>query len=109
MGIGRTFIEALQKACQSLENDSIGLGADGKALRPIDEIKDKLPNPSWDRVFRIKDALSLGLSVNPIHKATHIDEWFLEQIYELLSKKELREYKLNSVRRIFNRLKQMVQ
>src|SRR6266576_6463294 len=30
MAIGRTFIEALQKACQSLENDSIGLGADGK-------------------------------------------------------------------------------
>lgn len=84
MGIGRTFIEALQKACQSLENDSIGLGADGKSLRPVEEIKDKLPNPSWDRVFRIKDALSLGLSVNTIHKATYIDEWFLEQINELV-------------------------
>ena len=109
MAIGRTFIEALQKACQSLENDSIGLGADGKALRPIDEIKDKLPNPSWDRVFRIKDALSLGLSVNTIHKATHIDEWFLEQINELvLAEKELKEYHLDSVpKEFFIRLKQM--
>ncbi|HRB70000.1 MAG TPA: carbamoyl-phosphate synthase large subunit, partial [Chitinophagales bacterium] len=29
MGIGRNFAEALQKACQSLENNKIGLGADG--------------------------------------------------------------------------------
>jgi carbamoyl-phosphate synthase large subunit len=32
MGIGRNFTEALQKACQSLENNKIGLGADGKRL-----------------------------------------------------------------------------
>lgn len=30
MGIGRNFTEALQKACQSLENGKVGLGADGK-------------------------------------------------------------------------------
>src|SRR6185436_13859348 len=95
MAIGRTFIEALQKACQSLENDSIGLGVDGKVTRPVEEIMDKLPHPSWDRVFRIKDALSLGLSIHTIHKATYIDEWFLEQIDELvLAEIELKEYKL---------------
>ena len=33
MGIGRTFQEALQKACQSLEIKRNGLGADGKELR----------------------------------------------------------------------------
>jgi len=32
MGIGRSFQEALQKACQSLEIDRNGLGADGKEL-----------------------------------------------------------------------------
>ena len=32
MGIGRTFQEALQKACQSLEIKRNGLGADGKEL-----------------------------------------------------------------------------
>ncbi|MCS6992034.1 MAG: carbamoyl-phosphate synthase large subunit [Chitinophagales bacterium] len=82
MGIGRSFIEALQKACQSLENDSIGLGADGKPLRPIEEIKEKLPHPSWDRVWRIKDALTLGLPEKTIHKITHIDPWFIHQIAE---------------------------
>ncbi len=109
MGIGRTFIEALQKACQSLENDSIGLGADGKSLRPIDEIKEKLPHPSWDRVFRIKDALSLGLSVHTIHKVTHIDEWFLEQINELVKAETfLKEQKFESLgKEDFYRLKQL--
>jgi carbamoyl-phosphate synthase large subunit len=33
MGIGRSFQEALQKACQSLEINRNGLGADGKELK----------------------------------------------------------------------------
>ncbi|MCS6916492.1 MAG: carbamoyl-phosphate synthase large subunit [Chitinophagales bacterium] len=82
MGIGRSFMEALQKACQSLENDSIGLGADGRPLKPIEEIKEKLPFPSWDRVWRIKDALTLGLPEQTIQKITHIDLWFIHQIAE---------------------------
>ena len=36
MGIGRSFQEALQKACQSLEIKRNGLGADGKELRDQD-------------------------------------------------------------------------
>jgi carbamoyl-phosphate synthase large subunit len=38
MAIGRTFIEALQKACQSLEIGRSGLGADGRQSRNLDEI-----------------------------------------------------------------------
>src|SRR5580698_11409941 len=76
MGIGRSFIEALQKACQSLENDAIGLGADGKAWKHVDDILDRLEHASWDRIFRIKDALSLGIPVKSIHKITRIDTWF---------------------------------
>src|SRR5690606_17733473 len=33
MAIGRSFIEALQKACQSLESNRFGLGSDGKQNR----------------------------------------------------------------------------
>src|SRR6201985_1059913 len=36
MGIGRSFIEALQKACQSLEIGRAGLGADGKQSRDLE-------------------------------------------------------------------------
>ena len=38
MGIGRSFIEALQKACQSLEIGRAGLGADGRQSRNLEEI-----------------------------------------------------------------------
>jgi carbamoyl-phosphate synthase large subunit len=109
MGIGRTFIEAVQKACQSLENDSIGLGADGKHWKRSEEILDKLQHPSWDRIFRIKDALSLGVPINTIHKWTHIDNWFLEQIYELVKvEKEIGKYTLETMPlELFHQLKQM--
>ncbi|MBA2406611.1 MAG: carbamoyl-phosphate synthase large subunit, partial [Chitinophagales bacterium] len=109
MAIGRTFIEALQKACQSLENDSIGLGADGKHWKRSEEILEKLQNPSWDRIFRIKDAMMLGVPLNTIHKWTRIDNWFLEQIYELVvAEKQLRRYTLETLPYdFFLQLKQM--
>ena len=92
MGIGRSFQEALQKATQSLENESIGLGADGKALRKIDEILDKIKNPSWDRIFRIKDALTLGVPINTICDLTKIDRWYVLQIQDLVNlEKEIRK------------------
>jgi carbamoyl-phosphate synthase large subunit len=59
MGIGRTFIEALQKACQSLEIGRLGMGADGYQLRNLEEIAHSLQFPSWDRLFHIKDAFNI--------------------------------------------------
>lgn len=98
MSIGRTFIEALQKACQSLENDSIGLGADGKQWKKSEEILDRIQKPHWDRLFRIKDALTLGVPVKTIHKLTQIDIWFLNQIHELVKTElELRKYTLENI------------
>ena len=98
MSIGRTFIEALQKACQSLENDSTGLGSDGRVWKKSEEILEHLQKPSWDRIFRIKDALSLGVSVRTIHKLTQIDVWFLNQINELVKTElELRKFSLENI------------
>ncbi|MEY2899763.1 MAG: hypothetical protein RL138_1816 [Bacteroidota bacterium] len=84
MAIGRTFPEAIQKACQSLENDAIGLGYYGKSLMKTDELLEYLKTPKWDRVFRIKDALMAGVSVSTIHKLTMIDKWFLNQIQAIV-------------------------
>ncbi|MGN6638604.1 MAG: carbamoyl-phosphate synthase large subunit [Mucilaginibacter sp.] len=98
MGIGRSFIEALQKACQSLEIGRWGLGADGRQSRNLDEIMSSLENPSWDRLFHIYDALSLGVPIESVRKATKIDRWFLNQIQELVNlETELRRYSLNNV------------
>ncbi|HEY4196923.1 MAG TPA: carbamoyl-phosphate synthase large subunit [Mucilaginibacter sp.] len=98
MGIGRSFIEALQKACQSLEIGRAGLGADGRQSRNLDEIMNSLENPSWDRLFHIYDALSLGVPIESVRKATKIDRWFLNQIQEIVNLEvELRRYSLNNI------------
>jgi len=99
MGIGRSFTEAIQKACQSLENNAVGLGYYGKSLMHADELLEYLKTPKWDRIFRIKDALMAGISVNSISKATHgIDRWFLYEIQAICDiEKELAEHDLESL------------
>ncbi len=84
MGIGRTFQEALQKACQSLEVDRNGLGADGKELTNQDEILHSLEFASWNRLFHIYDAIKLGIPFKKIVEKTRIDIWFLKQIEDLI-------------------------
>ncbi|MCW3462224.1 carbamoyl-phosphate synthase large subunit [Chitinophaga nivalis] len=98
MAIGRTFPEALQKACQSLENDALGLGYYGKSLMKSEQLVEKLKRPTWDRIFRIKDALMAGVSVKHIHQLTFIDRWFLHQIQDIVNlEKQLLEHDLESV------------
>lgn len=102
MAIGRTFIEALQKAAQSLETGRAGLGADGRQSRNLEEIMYSLEHPSADRLFHIKDAFELGVPLESIRKATLIDKWFLLQIQELVQLEgELRRYQLNNIPRDF--------
>ncbi|MFC4211928.1 carbamoyl-phosphate synthase large subunit [Pedobacter lithocola] len=98
MAIGRTFIEALQKACQSLEISRAGLGADGRQVRNIEEIMDGLEHASWNRLFLIKDAMTMGVPLESIRKVTKIDKWFLNQIQDLvLLETELKRYSLNNI------------
>lgn len=84
MGIGRNFQEALQKACQSLEIKRNGLGADGKELTNQDAILHSLANPSWNRLFHVRDALALGIPKKTIFDITKIDPWFLTQLEDLV-------------------------
>jgi len=98
MAIGRSFTEAIQKACQSLENNAIGLGYYGKSLMHAEEILEHIKTPKWDRIFRIKDALMMGVSVNTIAKATGIDRWFLYEIQKICNiEKEIAKYDLDTL------------
>lgn len=98
MAIGRTFPEAIQKACQSLENEAVGLGYYGKSQLKAEQILERLKTPSWDRIFRIKDALLLGVSVKTIQQYTYIDRWFLYQIQDIVNlEKQLQHYDLDNV------------
>lgn len=98
MAIGRSFNEALQKACQSLEINRIGLGADGKQSRNLEDIMKNLEHASWDRLFHVRDALSLGVPVTSVQKATKIDRWFLMQINELVNiELEVKRYSIHNL------------
>ncbi|HEX2609304.1 MAG TPA: carbamoyl-phosphate synthase large subunit, partial [Flavisolibacter sp.] len=98
MAIGRSFTEAVQKACQSLENNAVGLGYYGKSGMKAEELLEYIKIPKWDRIFRIKDALMLGISVNTIAKATLIDRWFIYEIQKICNiEKELGNYWLEEL------------
>jgi carbamoyl-phosphate synthase large subunit len=95
MGIGRSFAEAVQKACQSLENEAVGLGYYGKSLMHADELIEYIKIPKWDRIFRIKDALMAGASIKRICESTGIDRWFIYQIQKLCEmEKTIAQYEL---------------
>jgi carbamoyl-phosphate synthase large subunit len=85
MAIGRTFPEALQKACQSLENNATGLTSISRSKMRPEELMDYLKRPTWDRIFRIKEAMQAGISIKTIRELTQIDRWFLYQIQDIVS------------------------
>lgn len=98
MAIGRSFAEAIQKACQSLENNAIGLGYYGKSLMKSAELLEYIKTPKWDRIFRIKDALMQGVSRSTISKATGIDRWFVNEIQKIaLMEQDLANYGLHDL------------
>jgi len=98
MGIGRNFQEALQKACQSLEIRRNGLGADGKEVKNQTELLYSLAHPSWNRLFHIYDSMKLGISMKTIQNLTKIDQWFLDQIWELIEmEQKIEKYTLETL------------
>jgi len=103
MAIGRNFKEALQKGIRSLEIGRFGFGADGrdrgesgatpKLQLDRSEIEQKLATPNSERLFYLRYALQVGLSIDAIHELTGIDRWFLYPLRELLAQeKSIREH-----------------
>ena len=98
MSIGRSFQEALQKACQSLEIGRHGIGADGKGSRNLEDLVHGMEHPSWNRLFHVHDAISLGVPITSIQKLTGIDRWFLEQIHDIVkTENEIRRYNIDNI------------
>ena len=94
MAIGRSFPEAIQKACQSLENNATGLTSISRSRMRPEELIDYLKRPTWDRIFRIKEAMQAGVSIKKIRELTLIDRWFLYQIQDIVNLElKISEYK----------------
>jgi len=82
MAIGRTFQESFQKALRSLETGRAGWGCDkNEKLPSLPQIRAGLRTPNPDRVFTLRHAFQMGMSVEEL---TAIDPWFLDKLYELL-------------------------
>jgi carbamoyl-phosphate synthase large subunit len=90
MAIGRTFKEAFQKGLRGLEVDRSGwvIGNTPADDRLEDTSREAVlaavRTPTPERIFQIKYALELGISVEALAERTGIDPWFLYQLQELL-------------------------
>ena len=95
MSIGKNYKEAFQKAIRSLENGRHGLGfAKDFNERSLDELMKMLKVPTSERQFVMYEALRKGAGVDELHKRTHIKNWFIEQMKELVElEEELLEFK----------------
>ncbi|NJN58379.1 MAG: carbamoyl-phosphate synthase large subunit [Leptolyngbyaceae cyanobacterium SL_5_9] len=85
MAIGRTFQESFQKAVRSLETGRAGWGCDRPEKLPsLEQIRAGLRTPNPDRIFTVRHAMQMGMSVEEIYELTNIDPWFLDKLQELL-------------------------
>ena len=103
MAIGRTFKEAFQKACRSLEVKRYGFGQDGQGhlLDDVsdDDIENLLSIPTPDRLFALPVAIHRGFSVDKMHALSKIDPWFLNQLVDLIQESESFSFDEPSIRR----------
>ena len=93
MSIGKTFKEAFQKSIRSLEIKRYGLGETNFKRLSRETLKEKLSQPSSERLFLIYEALRKGMSIEELHQVTHLGRWFIQEIKQLLDfEKELLKY-----------------
>ncbi len=85
MAIGRTFQESFQKALRSLETGRLGWGCDkSEKLPSLEQIRAGLRTPNPERIFTVRHALQMGMTVEEIYELTNIDPWFLDKFADLL-------------------------
>jgi carbamoyl-phosphate synthase large subunit len=89
MSIGKTYKEAFMKAIRSLENGRYGLGfAKNFADLSLDELMERLREPTSERQWLMYEALRKGAGVEELFERTHIKHWFIEQMKELVGLEE---------------------
>ena len=85
MSIGKNYKEAFQKAIRSLEIGRHGLGfAKDFHKLPLEELMRLLSTPSSERHFIMYEALRKGADITLLKERTHIKEYFIQQMKELV-------------------------
>jgi carbamoyl-phosphate synthase large subunit len=90
MAIGRTFQESFQKALRGLETGRAGWGCDRQEKLPsLEQIRAGLRTPNPERIFTVRHAMQMGMSVEEIYELTNIDPWFLDKLQEILETEKM--------------------
>lgn len=89
MAIGRTFPEALQKACRSLESGRVGLlGGPESKEGDVDKLLQQIAILNPERMFQIARCLELGVSVEKIYQLSAYDPWFSGEMLKIVQIEE---------------------
>ncbi len=86
MAIGRTFKESLLKALSSMENVRYWFRHTEfeDPSTPISGLEAMLKKTHPHRIHYVATAMRRGMSISKIYDITRIDNWFLDQIKEIL-------------------------
>ena len=88
MAIGRSFVEALQKAMRSLEATPSQFWLDPDPEGTAEDALEAARTPHDMRLLTVERALRLGATPQQVYDATGIDPWFVDQLLSLV---ELRQ------------------
>ena len=104
MAIGRNFKESLQKAMVSLEIGFSGLDRIFKLNK--NQIEKKLKESIPNKILLIAEAFRKKINIKKIQKLSKIDNWFLEQIKEIVdAENQIVNFGLPKNYTEFNRIK----
>ena len=84
MAIGRSFVEALQKAMRSLEQSPSGFWVTPDPPGTAQDALELARTPHDGRLHTVERALRLGATPAQVIEATAIDPWFVDQLMQLV-------------------------
>ena len=90
MGIGRNYMQGLNKVMRSMEDKPNGFWTKsdeyiaGERASDVDAVLEDLKVPTDKRLYDVELALRLGATVEQVYEASHIDPWFLAELEGLI-------------------------
>ncbi|SER47230.1 carbamoyl-phosphate synthase large subunit [Corynebacterium cystitidis] len=94
MGIGRNYIQGLNKVLRSLETKPAGFWTQpdeyfaGDRATDVDAVLEDLKRPTDGRMYDVELAMRLGATIEQIYEASGIDPWFLAELRALVDFRE---------------------
>ena len=94
MGIGRNYIQGLNKVMRSMEDKPNGFWTKpdeyfaGERATDVNAVLEDLKVPTDKRLYDVELALRLGATIEQVYEASGIDPWFLAELEALIDFRE---------------------